>query len=297
MSRRANNLRVEEVLRTARLGKKWLRLSCPFCADDGHVDRKHSLGVSSATGHYECFRCGTKGRLENPPDPTAAANYVPQEEPERVTMPPPDEYRCLGVSPGLTSYSLEPAREYLIKRGLTSPEVWRKYQIGAASDGYWEGRIIIPMIAHDTGEWLGWVARLWQNPSPNAEGRHGMKYLYPKGMPRGRTFWNHRALFLDTDDPVMIVEGALDALPHGDNAVACLGKPSHIQVEWLAETERPIAVVLDGDSWGESWALAARMRFNGKRAGFVRLPPKTDPNQVDPAWLLDEARRSLEMPL
>lgn len=297
MSRRANNARVEDALRSARFGKKWMRLSCPFCADDGHIDRKHSLGVSSATGWYECFRCGTKGKLESPPDPSAAASYRPDQPTERVLMPPPEEYVAMASVRGSRSPTFEPARAYLRKRRLTDIETWRRYQIGAADDGYWAGRVIIPMLSHEDGEWLGWIARLWCNPSPNAEGRHAMKYLYPKGMPRGQTFWNHRALFVESDDPVMVVEGALDALPFDEDAVACLGKLSHAQMDALQETKRPVVAVLDGDAWVESWALAARLRFEGRRAGFVRLPPKVDPDEVDADWLREEARRSLEKPL
>jgi hypothetical protein len=286
------NNQVEDALRGARFGREWIRISCPFCADDGHVDRKLSLGVSASTGYYHCHRCATKGRLENAPDPTAE-EYRPEAKVERVVVEPPPEYAAL-CSPAL---SIDPARDYMKARGLGARELWRKYQIGAAADGFWAGRVIIPMLAHDNDDWLGWIARLWCKSAPNAEGRHAMKYLYPRGMPRGQTFWNHRALFLDTDDPVMIVEGVFDALPHGDNAVACLGKPSHAQVDWLSETKRPIAVVLDGDAWGESWALAAKLRFNGQRAGTVRLPPKTDPNTIDPARLLDAARKCIGDPL
>ena len=296
MSRRANNVRVEDALRSVRLGRAWSRVSCPFCADDGHIDRKHSLGVSSSTGRYECFRCGTKGRLDAPPDPSAVFPSR-EEQRERVLMPPPDEYVALASDRGMRAASLSPAREYLNGRGVCDTAVWRKYQIGAAADGYWAGRVIIPMLSHEDGEWLGWIARLWCKPSPHAEGRHGMKYLYPKGMPRGQTFWNHRALFVESDDPVMVVEGALDALPFDEDAVACLGKLSHAQMDALQETARPVVAVLDGDAWAESWALAARLRFEGKRAGFVRLPPKVDPDEVDPEWLREEARRSLEKAL
>lgn len=292
MSKRARNNQVEDALRGARFGRKWIRISCPFCAEDGHVDRKLSLGVSASTGYYHCHRCATTGRLENAPDPTAE-EYRPEVKLERVVVEPPPGFVLLTSR----SLSIEPARDYMRARGLGDPALWRKHQIGAASDDYWAGRVIIPMLAHDTGEWLGWIARLWRKSSPKATGRDAMKYLYPRGMPRGGTFWNHRALFLNIDDPVMVVEGVFDALPHGDNAVACLGKPSHDQVDWLAETKRPIAVVLDGDAWGESWALAAKLRFNGQRAGFIRLPSKTDPNTTDPAWLLDAARKSLEKPL
>lgn len=293
---RADRDRVEEALRGARFGKKWIRVSCPFCADDGHIDRKHSLGVSAATGRFECFRCGARGRLREPPNPELAHEYAEdQRKPqERVIVDPPEEYVPLASRSARASISLRPAIDYLQSRGVGSVSRWRKYQIGAAADGYLAGRVIVPLLTHDTDEWIGWVARLWRDkPRANAVGAASLKYINMKGMPRGTMFWNHRALLLPTDDPVMVVEGMFDALPYYDNAVACLGKPSAAQIEWLYEATRPVVVVLDGDAWEEAWALAARLRFDGVRCGFVRLPPKQDPNQVDPVWLLREARMSL----
>lgn len=292
--------RVEEALRGARYGQKWIRVPCPFCADDGHTDRKHSLGVSSATGFYTCFRCGSKGKLLEPPDPNAAAQReleltLPEKDAE--AFEPPEEYIPLSSRTGRRSMSLEPARAYLLKRGVTE-EAWARYKIGAAIEGYWAGRIIVPMLAHDDDDmWLGWIARLWAGPFPASEGRDALKYLYPKGMPRGRTFWNHRELLRETKRPVLVVEGVFDALPHAANAVACLGKPSHHQVAWLYEAKRPIVACLDGDAWRESWALAARLRFDGLDAGFVRLIGKTDPNQIPPDVLLAEARKALKSAL
>jgi len=291
--------RVEDALRGARYGQKWIRVPCPFCADDGHTDRKHSLGVSAATGFYTCFRCGTKGRLLEPPDPHAAQerelDLAKGEEPA-AAFEPPEEYIPLSSQTGRRSLSLEPARAYLKRRGVDE-RAWKRYQIGAAVDGYWAGRIIVPMLAHEDERWLGWIARLWAGPFPNAEGRAALKYLYPKGMPRGRTFWNHAELLRETKRPLLIVEGVFDALPHADNAIACLGKPSHYQVAWLYEARRPLVACLDADAWRESWALAARLRFDGLRAGFVKLAGKTDPNQIAPDVLLDLARKSLKTEL
>ena len=75
--------------------------------------------------------------------------------------------------------------------------------------------------------------------------------------------------------------------------VACLGKPNEAHLALLQEARRPVVVVLDGDAWEEGEALSLRLRFEGLRAGFVRLPPKTDPDEVSPALVWDWARASL----
>jgi DNA primase len=104
-------------------------------------------------------------------------------------------------------------------------------------------------------------------------------------MQRGEVLYNHTALHVETERPVMVVEGVFDALALWPHAVAVLGKPSHFQVDALASAKRPVAIVLDGDAWQEGYALAMRLRLAGQRAGSVTLPPKTDPDEVDRAWL------------
>jgi len=91
----------------------------------------------------------------------------------------------------------------------------------------------------------------------------------------------------------MVVEGVFDALALYPNAVAVLGKASEAQMEALQESKRPVVIVLDGDAWQEGWAMAARLKFKGQRAGSVRLPPKLDPDEVDPAWLQEEVKKAL----
>jgi hypothetical protein len=53
----------------------------------------------------------------------------------------------------------------------------------------------------------------------------------------------------------------------------------------------------DGDAWEEALMLAAQYRLLGHRAGYIRLPPKTDPDQVPHDWAMEEARRALERSL
>jgi DNA primase len=111
-------------------------------------------------------------------------------------------------------------------------------------------------------------------------------------MARGEIVYNVRAAWLG-EAPLFIVEGAFDALALWPDGLALLGKPSPPQIELLVECSRPVVVVLDGDAWEEGWALAQRIRFRGKRAGSIRLPPCTDPDEVPRQWLDEEAERCL----
>ena len=293
------NERVEKALRGRRFHYKWIRVPCPFCADIGHADKKTSLGVQASNGVWHCFRCGEGGRLKEPPDPAQALLEAEPGDPVEAALtpiPPPDGFPLLGEGPGLTSITLEPARDYLRSRNVDEKLV-RLLGLGAVVDGKYANRIIVPFHREGHDDWLGWIGRLWCKPQPWAEGLSAMKYIYPKGMPRGMFLYNHAAVHVETDEPLIIVEGAFDTWPFYPDGAAVLGKPSNVQVEALKLAKRPVAIMLDGDAWEESWILAARLRFEGCRAGFVKLPPRTDPDEVPLDWARNEARRCINAPL
>lgn len=263
----------------------WYRANCPFCETLlGKADRKACFAIRPDSGHYGCFRCGTKGRLR-----VAGADDAPYEKPAQPEaipqIQPPEDFTLLAEGPGLTADSLKPARKYLLKRGLTR-ELAAEARIGGCATGYYGGRVVVPVLSPE-GEWWGWVARAWVKQAE-------VPYLYPRGMARGRTLYNHAALHVETDVPLLVVEGVFDALAYWPDAVAVLGKPSEDQFYALAAARRPVCVVLDGDAWDEGWTFAMKLRLEGQRAGAVRLGPRIDPDEVDKGWLRDEARRSVE---
>ena len=286
------------------------RVLCPFCVSSktGRADRSLHF---SPNGFYYCFRCGTKGKLRGYSDDLP--RDAPEADPGLRALP--EEFFPLADEPAVSAVAFDPARAYLARRGV-SPATVVRFGIGGVVEGRYAGRVLVPLeppygalgchkgdrgtldvptspsgtVGPTTG---GFVARDWT-------GRAGRPYLYPAGMSRERLYL-HSALAVRTDVPVLVVEGVFDALAHvgedGCAAVALLGKPTHAQILALRATVRPVVVVLDGDAWSESWALCARLRFEGGRAGCVRLPPRTDPDEVPHGWLIEEAARSLEAPL
>jgi len=268
--------------------------NCPACIDRaGKVDRKMSLRVNLYTGWYSCYRCGVRGCIEVPEEkrmlaPIAGPRLPRATEPATLVAPP-EGFLPLWKEPGITSVGAEPAREYLRSRGLVDTEVWRSVGIGCCLSGKTAGRVVVPVLT-ETGGWLGWVARAWRPGS-------WRPYLNARGMVIGTTgnLFNEAALREATEAPVLIVEGVFDALALWPMAAAVLGKPTTAQVQTMRTAARPVVIVLDGDAWEEAEMLAMRLRFEGVRAGWVRLPPCKDPDEVDLAWLMDEARRSLEV--
>lgn len=256
------------------------RADCPFCAGQvGRSDRKQCLAINVRTGWWRCWKCRTQGRL-------GGFDQVGTEDRQcTVGAEPPEGYLPLCEEPAASALSADAARSYLRGRGLTDERVWDEAEIGVVLTGRWANRVVVPVVS-SAGEWWGWTSRLWSRGARNP-------HRHMPGMVLGGGLYNHRALLEDTEAPLILVEAVFDALPYWPDAVACLGKPRQAQVRSLVESGRPVAVALDGDAWEEGEMLALRLQFEGRRAAAVRLPPKEDPNSVDPGWLREEVRRCL----
>lgn len=267
----------------------WIRIDCPACElTIGKADRKRCMGVSALSGRFSCWRCATTGRLPNfNPDDFDSSHYVPTDPddgPQEID--PPEGYMALTEEPALSAEATEEAWRYLEGRGL-SFELIKQAQIGVCLTGRYHGRVIVPLLGSD-GAWLWWVGRSFTKKAEKP-------YIYPSGG-RAGLLYNHQALLKQTDEPAGLVEGVFDSLFMQSvkiDASAVLGKPTEDQIEAFVASPRPTAVVLDGDAWQLGEAIAMRLRFEGKRAGSVRLPPTLDPDEVDPSWLRAEMVRCL----
>lgn len=286
---------LEEALASGDVSGSDVRTFCPFCTSSktGRADK--SLSISTASGKFWCFRCGddTKGKLRGygPQDedgytPRCIQVALPGSTPAPPPIRRPQGYTPLGYGDGLEAESLAPARAYAARRGLT-PELCAELGVGATLDGFYSGRLIFPfMEPADPDTWWGFVAR-------DYTGLAEKPYLVPKGIQRGARFWNERALYVPTEVPILVVEGYLDAVAYYPDAIPTLGKPTEEHYQLLRGAHRPVVLVPDGDAWTEGWAWAMRLRFDGVPAGYLRLPPKKDPDQLDRARLRADAVASL----
>lgn len=268
------------------LGKgKHRRANCPFCPTVvGKMDTRTSMAFNIQTTWYQCWRCGTKGKLREIPA-HILVNAVDLRDNEVRPMEQPDSTYRLWDKEGLVSHSLRRPRKYMKSRGIDR-SVWEGADIHACVGGSFAGRVIVPIKLASGGPWFGYVARDWSN-------KKTLRYRYPKGMARGKFLFNQEALTLETSEPLLIVEGVFDALPYWPNAAACLGKPSEEQRQLMLEATRPLVIAFDGDAHNEGWSLGLWLQFQGVTASSVRLPPKSDPNDVDKQWLIEAARDSL----
>lgn len=254
---------------------------CPFCIDRVGTDNPHrNWWVSQATGWYGCHRCAIKGRLPGFEDDD---QYVPAPDAPGVSaelkayVGPPDGF----VSALVPSRAMAVAAKYLQTRGVTR-SIAADAGIGACISGDLAGRVVIPVLGIDGKTWHGWVGRLYRE----AKGTWEPKYKNCPGMGRANTVYNVRSLVSTRLDPVICCEGAFDAIKYWPHCLAFLGKPGDGHAAILAATTRPISIVLDGDSWRESEVFARKLKRLGRRdVGWVRLEPKTDPNDIDPERL------------
>lgn len=267
----------------------WWRANCPYCMlETGKPDKRQSLGIKPSIAFYACFKCGVRGRLRDVPDDVLVleARLAKQQgDPIPIKGPPPG-YEPIWTRDTWTSIFMETPRAYLLKRGVTR-EIAKAAQLGVCTEGKLAQRIVAPVFDVDQRTWLGFSARDWTD-------RQDPRYRYPKGMARGVLLYNWAAIYERTDVPLIFVEGIFDALPYWPDCSASLGKPNDYHRRLLLGARRPIAVCLDGDAWREGWTLSEYLKLNDKPSGCVRLPPATDPNNVDHAWLREEAMRCIQ---
>ncbi len=249
-----------------------VRANCPFCEMVVHkVDRKQCLEVSMTSGFWKCYRCESEGRIDSEDLPYDASTVAqkPKEEAPPVNLP--EGFVPLWLPEGQSAMATLAARKYLAKHryGVTL-EIMAAAKIGACVRGKFMGRVVVPI--YKAGKLAGYVGRAWRK-------KHPMAYLYSEGFSRSDTLYNEDALYVTTEEPVIIVEGVFDTFPFWPHACAMLGKPSGYQVEMLLNARRPILIVFDGDAHMEATSLARQLRVAGKRAAALRLPPGVDPDE------------------
>ena len=296
----AHELVAEAVIGKRASAEGWVRVTCPLCELSDTADRKTSMWFSTWTLHYGCHRCGAKGRLREPPEEydVEARDDAPKARP--VSIDPPEGFYPLA---GDRSRALAAAREYLRTRGLTEEQI-AAAGIGACVSGHFAGRVVVP-VRDDQKRWQWFVGRAWRKVHPKP-------YLYPKGA-RSGLIYNACALDVETDVPVLVVEGVFDALAHAPHAVAVLGKTTEEHaggvvyrarhgdgvvyedeaLGLLARARRPVVFVPDGDAWWGSVLPTTMLRVHGLRAGLVRLAPKKDPDEVPRDEIMAAAVASL----
>ena len=252
---------------------------CPFC---NH--RKPKLEINMVTddegrNFWECWVCKTRGQtiyslIKQLKVPKAEAQeilkYIKKgkkfEYKTEDVVELPEEYQHL-YSASKTSVIANKIRKYLYDRGLTDND-FIKYNIGYTTGGDYGGRIIIP--SYTSSNTLNfYVARTY-------EGAY-FKYKNPEASKDIIFFEN----LINWNQPIILCEGAFDAIAIRRNAVPILGKsisPS-LMKKLITSKVEDIYIALDEDAKKDALEIAEKLLKLGKRIFLVNLEQK-DPSEM-----------------
>ncbi len=229
---------------------------CPYC---GHHKKK--MSVNFVLNAFKCWVCDTRGKniyrmvrkfgnynqrqkfleLQGRLDLTEFDNLFKELNDEVVeqTVELPKEFISL-CNKRLPISSKRPL-EYLKSRGISKRDI-QLWKIGYCNEGKYSGRIIIPSF-NNNGDCNYFIARSFVG--------HNRKYLNP---PCGRDIIFNE-LMIDWDEPVVLVEGAFDAIVAGENSIPILGstlrKESKL-FQALAINDAQVYMALDHDAQKKS---------------------------------------------
>ena len=252
---------------------------CPFC---NH--RKPKLEISMVTNEegknfWECWVCKTRGQsifsllkqLKSPKSEAAEIlKYVKKgkkyEYVNDEVVELPKEYQLL-TSASTTSVIANKIKKYLYERGLTDND-FIKYGIGYTTNGEYGGRIIIPSYSASN--------RLNYFVGRTYEGAY-FKYKNPQTSKDIIFFEN----LINWDRPIILCEGAFDAMAIKRNAVPLLGKsisPS-LWKKLLTGKLTDIYIALDTDAQTQALEIAEKLIAAGFRVFLIELLGK-DPSEM-----------------
>ena len=249
---------------------------CPNC---NH--HKNKLTINKFTQKFQCWVCGFKGQRAKQLLKTAKApapfyielrdidsqyNFkVKYIEKPKDELQLPEEFIPLITGKGLTRNK---AWNYLQSRGLTAQDII-KYNIGYIENGPLSNFIIIPSYDRD-GFLNYWVGRSFD---PNAYHKH-------KLPPVSKDIIGFDML-INFDLPLIICEGAFDAIAVKRNAIPLFGKKisKTLYKELVRGKVKQIYLALDQDAINDSLKYAKELMAYGKEIFLLELEGK-DPSEI-----------------
>ena len=243
---------IRDILGGYRQSSNEFLFQCPFC---GHHKKK--MSVNFAVNAYKCWVCDTRGKniyrlvrkfgtyqqrqkwleLEGRLDLSEFDKIFMElndEEVEQVTeLPPHFISLCNRRLPKTSQRPLE----YLFNRGVTKKQILM-WKMGYCKEGRYAGRIIVPSF-NNSGNLNYFIARSYVG--------HNMKYLNPP-ISKNVIF---NELFVDWDEPIVLVEGLFDAVVAGQNAIPILGSTLREEsklFQAIVINDSPVYLALDEDA-------------------------------------------------
>ena len=190
--------------------------------------------------------------------------YVPTKQ-ENKEVKLPDEYKPMWTKSNSPTY--KPALKYLKSRGVSQDDMI-KYSIGYCEDGLYSNRIIIPSYDNE-GQLNFFIGRdifdskLKYRNSPTPKDIIGFE------------------LFVNWEEPILLVEGALDAITSKVNSIPLFGKTimNNLKRKILEKKVKTLYVALDNDAVKDSMKIVEELMNEGIKVHMIKLTEK-DPNDI-----------------
>lgn len=252
---------------------------CPFCKH-----RKPKLVVNVKSGAYNCWTCHPPTKGKNPSSllkklgsGSAAILEMKQyygikaskndEEIKSTVVSLPKEYKKLAY-PG-QNLQEKKAISYLQKRGITQADL-DKYSIGFCESGRYKNRVIVP--SYDSNGRLNYfVARAIDSTMKPAYDAPSCKKTDVIGF----------EYYINWNVPVILCEGAFDAIAIKRNAIPLFGKtiPKALMIKLVQPSVKTVYLALDKDAIKESYNYAEDLINLGKEVYTIDLEDK-DPSNL-----------------
>ena len=250
---------------------------CPFC----HHHKK-KMQINFETQKWHCWVCNEGGHkigilLRKSGAPKHAIkevlqllnDYIGYEKDKEETIHDislPKEYKPMYLKSDNIIH--KNAMHYLKKRQIGAKEILR-YSMGYCDYGVYKNRIIIPSY-DENGKLNYFIAR---DIFPNSN----MKYKNPP-MSKDTVVFE---LFINWNEPIVLVEGSFDAIAVRKNVIPLLGKfPSKTLVKKLVTKRvKKVYVALDSDAKKDSAKLVKFLMDNGIESYLLSMNEK-DPSEL-----------------
>ena len=190
--------------------------------------------------------------------------YVPTKQ-ENKEVKLPDEYKPMWTKSNSPTY--KHALKYLKSRGVSQDDMI-KYSIGYCEEGLYSNRIIIPSYDNE-GKLNFFIGRdifdskLKYRNSPTPKDIIGFE------------------LFVNWEEPILLVEGALDAITSKVNSIPLFGKTimNNLKRRILEKKVKTLYVALDNDAVKDSMRIVEELMNEGIKVHMIKLTEK-DPNDI-----------------
>jgi len=270
----------------ARFGGEWIKaetevkVNCPFCHLRGKSrDTSTNLEINLRDKLiYSCWRCKVSGYTSELVSSLLRGNLnavVMQEIDEDAVAEEVMARLSAGTAAPVTAVTASPAedltllrdffpivsddptsvapREYMLGRHLTLDDL-HLYRLTYSLGGWSGGRVIIPCI--ENNKCVFWLGRSYVGGEPPYLNVPNVQAL----QHRRHTVFNVDRI--PPDGCAVVLEGALNAMVCGSNAVATMGKAMTDEQFWKIMAKRPAQVVVGWDKDAEAEGVAVARKFH-----------------------------------